>query len=83
MIALEKDRELSTARFELVPKKIAEKEFWKNYFTRVYMIKQAYKIPMSSPPVVETAAAGTCPVETDPHKAYILIILPGSGSETA
>jgi hypothetical protein len=56
MVALRKDAELSNARFELVPKRISEREFWKNYFSRVFMIKQAFKVPMTSPPIAESAS---------------------------
>ena len=36
------DPALSNARFYLVPKYIREPKFWRNYFFRVYLIKEAY-----------------------------------------
>jgi len=41
-LALQADKNLSNARFYLVPKYIREPKFWRNYFYRVYIIKQAY-----------------------------------------
>ncbi|CAG8522858.1 5529_t:CDS:2 [Paraglomus brasilianum] len=40
MAVLEHDPELSRLRFQLVPAKIEEEMFWRNYFYRVSLIKQ-------------------------------------------
>jgi hypothetical protein len=47
--ALAGDERLSRARFQLVPSKITEELFWRNYFTRVWMIKKAYNCPVELP----------------------------------
>eukprot|EP01116_Phalansterium_solitarium_P000204 TRINITY_DN10117_c0_g1_i1.p1 TRINITY_DN10117_c0_g1~~TRINITY_DN10117_c0_g1_i1.p1 ORF type:complete len:281 (-),score=66.20 TRINITY_DN10117_c0_g1_i1:261-1043(-) len=39
---LEADPALSNARFYLVPKNIREPKFWRNYFYRVHVIKEAF-----------------------------------------
>jgi len=39
---LQADKALSQARFYLVPKYIREPQFWRNYFYRVYVIKESY-----------------------------------------
>ena len=31
-------------RYELVPKKVKEDEFWRNYFYRVGLIKQSFEL---------------------------------------
>uniref|UniRef100_A0A5S6QDR4 BSD domain-containing protein n=1 Tax=Trichuris muris TaxID=70415 RepID=A0A5S6QDR4_TRIMR len=41
--ALEADSNLQQLRFALVPKKISEEAFWRNYFYRVSLIKRAAK----------------------------------------
>lgn len=41
-VSLKADPNLSNARFYLVPKYIKEKPFWRNYFYRVHIIKEAY-----------------------------------------
>ncbi len=42
MATLKEDQNLNTARFVLVPKSISEHEFWRNYFYRIHIIKQAF-----------------------------------------
>jgi len=44
--ALKADPYLEGARFYLVPKYVREKQFWRNWFYRVYIIKQAYGIKL-------------------------------------
>jgi hypothetical protein len=41
-LCLKSDPMLSKVRFYLVPKYIREPQFWRNYFFRVYLIKEAY-----------------------------------------
>ncbi|XP_049848113.1 synapse-associated protein of 47 kDa-like isoform X2 [Schistocerca gregaria] len=42
MAALKKDDRLNRLRYELVPEKISEYCFWRNYFYRIMIIKKAY-----------------------------------------
>lgn len=44
LAAINKDPALQRIRFDLVPAKIKEEDFWCSYFYRVYMIKQAYNV---------------------------------------
>ncbi|MBN3315026.1 SYAP1 protein, partial [Atractosteus spatula] len=41
MATLQEDSMLSSMRFELVPRQVKEEVFWRNYFYRVSLIKQA------------------------------------------
>lgn len=41
---LKANQDLALARYCLVPKYIKEEPFWRNYFYRIYLIKQAYSI---------------------------------------
>ena len=41
---LQEDQELEKMRYELVPKKVKEDEFWRNYFYRVNLIKQSFDL---------------------------------------
>lgn len=36
--------QLNACRYELVPKKVKEEEFWRNYFYRVSLIKQSFEL---------------------------------------
>jgi hypothetical protein len=44
LLVLEADEELQKMRFLLVPKKMKEEIFWRNYFYRVSLIKQSYQL---------------------------------------
>ncbi|KAM4547791.1 synapse-associated protein 1-like isoform 2-T3 [Odontesthes bonariensis] len=44
MVMLEEDELLRKMRFHLVPKEVKEEIFWKNYFYRVSLIKQAAQL---------------------------------------
>lgn len=44
LATLKEDRNLSKMRFQLVPKKISEERFWRNYFYRVSLIKQSTQL---------------------------------------
>ncbi|XP_071481440.1 synapse-associated protein 1-like [Diadema antillarum] len=44
MATLQEDNNLRKMRFELVPKKITEENFWRNYFYRVSLIKQSSQL---------------------------------------
>ncbi len=41
---LQEDPRLQEMRYELVPKKVKEEEFWRNYFYRVSLIKQSFEL---------------------------------------
>lgn len=44
LATLKEDKNLSKMRFHLVPKKISEERFWRNYFYRVSLIKQSTQL---------------------------------------
>jgi hypothetical protein len=44
MVMLKEDSRLQKLRFDLVPKKVSEETFWRNYFYRVSLIKQSVQI---------------------------------------
>jgi len=44
MALLQEDPQLEKMRYELVPKKVREDEFWRNYFYRVSLIKQSFDL---------------------------------------
>merc|ERR1712083_424843 len=44
MALLHEDPQLENMRYELVPKKVKEDEFWRNYFYRVSLIKQSFDL---------------------------------------
>lgn len=44
LATLQEDKNLSKMRFQLVPKKISEERFWRNYFYRVSLIKQSTQL---------------------------------------
>ena len=60
-VLLQADENLSNARFYLVPKYIKEPQFWRNYFYRVFIIKEAYGLNKQSQPKAkdETSPAPT------------------------
>ncbi|KAI6652771.1 hypothetical protein LOD99_4157 [Oopsacas minuta] len=44
MLMLSEDQRLEQARFSLVPQKISEENFWRNYFYRVHLVKQSIQL---------------------------------------
>jgi hypothetical protein len=44
MALLQEDPRLDKMRYDLVPKKVKEEEFWRNYFYRVGLIKQSFEL---------------------------------------
>ncbi|XP_020910350.1 synapse-associated protein 1 isoform X2 [Exaiptasia diaphana] len=44
LATLEEDENLQNMRFNLVPKKVKEERFWRNYFYRVSLIKQSTQL---------------------------------------
>jgi len=44
MATLKEDENLEKMRFQLVPKKIKEEKFWRNYFYRVSLVKQSTQL---------------------------------------
>ena len=43
-------------RYELVPKKVKEDEFWRNYFYRVGLVKQSFELTHGLAEVAPPAA---------------------------
>uniref|UniRef100_A0A0N4W6H9 BSD domain-containing protein n=1 Tax=Haemonchus placei TaxID=6290 RepID=A0A0N4W6H9_HAEPC len=56
------DPNLSRIRFELVPKKLSEEKFWRNYFYRVSLIRHSISANASEP---QSTAKKAAPVEPD------------------
>jgi len=50
-------------RYELVPKKVKEDEFWRNYFYRVGLAKQSFELAPVAPITTTTTAK---PANTNP-----------------
>lgn len=44
MVMLQEDPALEKLRFELVPKDLSEEQFWRNYFYRVYLVRQSCEV---------------------------------------
>lgn len=66
LATLEADPTLRDMRFKLVPKKIKEEEFWRNYFYRVSLIKQSVALhSMSHEDEAASAAGGKGAVESE------------------
>ena len=59
------DKRLHRLLPKLVPKRISEEEFWRNYFSHVFAVKQRFELghrsgdPSAAPPTVSTVAPGT------------------------
>merc|ERR1719347_345439 len=49
MVLLQEDPNLKQLRYELVPKKIKEDDFWRNYFYRVGLLKQSFELSNNMP----------------------------------
>jgi len=47
VVLLEADPRLQKMRYDLVPKKVKEDEFWRNYFYRVGLVKQSFELSNS------------------------------------
>ncbi|VDN15356.1 unnamed protein product [Dibothriocephalus latus] len=43
---LQEDKNLALMRFRLVPKKLKEDDFWRNYFYRISLIRQAAQLSL-------------------------------------
>ena len=54
---------LHISRYELVPKKVKEDEFWRNYFYRVGLAKQSFELAPVAPITTTTTAK---PANTNP-----------------
>merc|ERR1712083_194702 len=63
VVLLETDPRLQKMRYELVPKKVKEDEFWRNYFYRVGLIKQSFELAPVAPITTTTTAK---PANTNP-----------------
>merc|ERR1712223_383736 len=60
VVLLGEDPRLRDMRYELVPKKVKEDEFWRNYFYRVGLAKQSFELaPVAPITTTETARPTT------------------------
>merc|ERR1712223_980905 len=60
VVLLGEDLRLRDMRYELVPKKVKEDEFWRNYFYRVGLAKQSFELaPVAPITSTETAKPTT------------------------
>uniref|UniRef100_A0A1I8I595 BSD domain-containing protein n=1 Tax=Macrostomum lignano TaxID=282301 RepID=A0A1I8I595_9PLAT len=55
MAALEADPALRQMRFRLVPRRLAEEQFWRNYFYRVSVIRRSAQLSVSTPALATVA----------------------------
>jgi len=78
-VCLQTDPMLSKVRFYLVPKYIREPQFWRNYFFRVHLIKEAYGVnkKVSAPANIVTTTNSDQPAESKNTTA------PSTTNETA
>jgi len=90
-LALDKDPQLSKLRYSVVPKNISEIDFWRNYFYRVHVIKNAYNLPSTTPlsvstnptehPTENTTNTTTNPTSTTENETKLTINLTNSEPE--
>jgi BSD domain len=59
LVLLKEDPRLERMRYELVPKKVKEDEFWRNYFYRVGLVKQSFELTHGLAAEVAPPAAKT------------------------
>jgi len=62
VVLLQADARLSKMRYELVPKKVKEDEFWRNYFYRLGLIKQSFELSNSMSAETTTKKEKPCPL---------------------
>lgn len=75
LVLLQEDTNLKQLRYELVPKKIKEDDFWRNYFYRVGLLKQSFELSNNMPAdAVNTSRPPINPVVSDEE-------LPASGDQ--
>jgi len=63
VVLLGEDPRLREMRYELVPKKVKEDEFWRNYFYRVGLAKQSFELAPVAP---STSTATAKPTNSNP-----------------
>jgi len=68
VVLLGKDARLREMRYELVPKKVKEDEFWRNYFYRVGLAKQSFELAPVAP-ITSTATAKPTNSSTSANRA--------------
>ncbi len=56
VVLLQEDPRLERMRYELVPKRVKEDEFWRNYFYRVGLVKQSFELTNGLAETTTTAA---------------------------
>ncbi len=62
VLYVQEDPRLERMRYELVPKKVKEDEFWRNYFYRVGLVKQSFELTHGLAEVGAPAAKTTIPM---------------------
>jgi len=70
VVLLQEDERLRKMRYELVPKKVKEDDFWRNYFYRVGLAKQSFELSSSLSTTHTSAPPSSSlarPVDDDPH----------------
>lgn len=68
VVLLQEDARLQKMRYELVPKRVKEDDFWRNYFYRVGLAKQSFELSDSLSATTSAAPSSssrTRPVEDD------------------
>ena len=78
LVILQEDPRLERMRYELVPKRVKEDEFWRNYFYRVGLVKQSFELThglaevaaaaSAAPTAAAAAVAASAAVEEDPEQ---------------
>lgn len=58
-VCLRSDPNLERMRFYLVPQFIREPQFWRNYFYRVKIIKEAYGMPIAANPLARNISSSS------------------------
>jgi len=70
VVLLEQDERLRQMRYELVPKKVKEDDFWRNYFYRVGLAKQSFELADSLATTSASTTATTNPrLQEEPEQS--------------
>jgi len=73
LLLLEEDAKLSEMRFKLVPKKIKEEVFWRNYFYRISLIKQS---------MMQGEQSGTTAPDSEQQEADVIPLTKGNAESS-
>lgn len=77
---LREDPNLESMRYNLVPKKISEDLFWRNYFYRVSVVRQSFQLSAMSGSAMEDAPDFVCIEESSVWKESALEAATSTGS---